>query len=90
MPEVRDRKFNNDFPVETDGGHFIGCTFEGTTLVYGGGEHPKFDECTLEGVNWYFSEGALRTIQFLQLINASPGGPAFVGDLFKPGVYLSN
>jgi hypothetical protein len=89
MPEVRDRKFDAEFPVQTDGGHFIGCTFEGTTLAYGGGEHPKFDQCTLDGVNWYFTGEALRTIQFLQQINASPGGPAFLGDLFRPGAYLS-
>jgi hypothetical protein len=89
MPEVRDRKFDAEIPVQTDAGHFIGCTFEGTVLCYGGGEHPKFDECEMSGVNWYFNDGALRTIQFLQMIHASPGGPAFIGDLFRPGAYLS-
>jgi hypothetical protein len=88
MP-VRDRKFDASTPVRTDGGHFIGCTFESTTLTYGGGEHPKFEQCSLNGVNWHFTGEALRTIQFLQLINASPGGPAFVGELFRPGVLLS-
>ncbi len=89
MSEVRDRKYDAQTPVDTDGGHFIGCTFEGTTLRYGGGEHPKFEQCTFDGVNWYFTDGALRTIQFLQMINASPGGPAFLGDLFREGAYLS-
>ena len=89
MPEVRDRKFNDQFPIQTDDAHFIGCTFEGTTLMYGGNIHPQFEECNFDGVKWYFTDGALRTIQFLQMINASPGGPDFLADLFKPGAYMS-
>jgi hypothetical protein len=89
MGEVRDRRFGDDEPVETDGDRFVGCTFEGTTLQYGGGLHPQFDDCTLTGVNWMFTNAALRTIQFLQMVNASEGGPAFIADLFRPGVYLT-
>jgi hypothetical protein len=88
MVEVRERSFGKE-DVQTDGETFVGCIFEGTTLRYGGGPHPRFERCTLTGVNWHFNDAALRTIQFLQGINASDGGPAFIGDLFRPGVYIS-
>ena len=86
---VRDRSFSESDIIQTDGGHFIGCTFDGSILQYGGGEHPKFEDCTLDEVSWLFNQAALRTIQFLQTINASDGGPAFIADLFKPGNYIT-
>ena len=86
---VRDRSFSADDIVLVDDGTFIGCTFTGTTLHYGGGEHPKFEQCTLDNVGWHFTGAGLRTVQFLQVIASSDGGPAFIAHLFKPGNYIT-
>ena len=86
---VRDRSFSESDIIQSDGGRFIGCTFDGSVLQYGGGEHTRFEQCTLDDVSWLFNEAALRTIQFLQVINGSDGGPAFIADLFKPGNYIT-
>lgn len=88
MEEIKGRTYSNDEVVDVDGMTFADCRFEKVTLRYGGGPHPAFTECDFSGAGWHFSDGALRTIQLLQQINASPGGPKFVADLFKPGVYF--
>ena len=88
MAEIRGRTFDKGASLKVDGDTFVECTFTGTTLKYGGGAHPKFERCTLTGINWYFTDAALRTIQLLQGLNASEGGAAMVGQLFKPGVYI--
>jgi hypothetical protein len=43
----------------------------------------------MDNVNWHFADSALRTIQLLQVINNSDGGPAMIGQLFQPGAYIS-
>ena len=88
MAEYNDRTFGNGEMVETDGNTFNNCRFQGASLVYSGGPHPQFNFCNLENTGWYFKDGALRTIQFLQIINASPGGPNFIGELFQPDKML--
>jgi hypothetical protein len=87
---ARNMEFGPGEVVYTDGGHFIGCTFEGTSLVYSGGKHPRFEDCRLNDVGWAFADHALRTVQFLQTINASPGGPEFLGQLFAPGAMIAD
>jgi hypothetical protein len=89
MAEFDDRTFGNGERVETDGNVFNNCRFQGASLVYAGGEHPQFNFCNLEGSGWYFTGGALRTIQFLQIINNSPGGKEFVASLFVPDQMLT-
>lgn len=89
MDEIRDQTFSGGEPVETDGKAFVDCRFEKVSLRYGGGAHPSFTGCTFGDTGWYFSDGALRTIQFLQQISGSPGGDEFVADLFKPGNYIT-
>jgi hypothetical protein len=88
MAEFNDRTFGSGEMVETDGNIFNNCRFQGASLVYAGGPHPQFNFCNLENTGWYFTEGALRTIQFLQIINASPGGTSFIADLFLPDKML--
>lgn len=87
--EIKDQTFSGE-TVATDGKKFVGCTFSDVTLQYGGGVHPVFDDCRFEGVSWRFADAATRTIQFLQRINASPDGPAFIADLFQPGKYITD
>lgn len=89
MTEFRDRNFSAGEAVETDGNRFIKCRFEGAQLRYGGGTHPYFEDCAFEESGWYFTDAALRTIQFLQGINGSPGGTEFIADIFKPGNYIT-
>jgi len=90
MTEIRDRTFTKDEIVDTDGNTFIGCTFESASLRYAGGEHPLFEECRFENMGWYFTDSALRTIQLLQSLNNSGIADQLVGDLFKPGNYISD
>jgi len=89
MKKVSGKTFSNGEKVETDGKAFVDCRFEKASLVYGGGDHPSFTDCGFGEVGWYFTGGALRTIQFLQQINASPGGADFIADMFKPGQYIT-
>jgi hypothetical protein len=81
--------FANQDRVETDGGTFIDCDFRWAVLLYGGGEHPKFENCTFGDVSWRFEGPALRTIQLLQLMAGSPEGQEFIKDLFQSGKYLT-
>ena len=89
MIEKEGRSFTARDSVATDGVRFIDCRFEGANLVYSGGEHPLFERCAFSNASWEFAGAALRTIQLLQAINASPGGNTLVDELFAPGAYLN-
>lgn len=89
MAEFSDRTFSGD-GVETDGNHFSNCRFENLSLLYSGGPHPQFDNCAFDNTGWFFTDGALRTIQFLQKINAAPGGQEFIASLFQPDTLLAD
>jgi hypothetical protein len=88
MAEIRGRTFGKGSSLKVDGDTFVECTFTDTVLKYGGGAHPKFERCTMTGINWHFTDAALRTIQLLQGLNASESGAVMVSQLFKPGVYI--
>jgi hypothetical protein len=88
MEEVRDRAFGKGEKVQTDGRAFAGCRFEGSQLVYGGGPHPEFVDCTFVDTGWYFEDAALRTIQLLQANGGDEDGRAFIEELFRPGHYI--
>jgi hypothetical protein len=90
MAEISNRVFTGPDPVEADGNHFTGCTFDKVILVYRGGEHPRFDQCTFNGTGWNFAGAALKTIQLLQQIGASQGGETFVAQIFAPGVHFTD
>jgi hypothetical protein len=64
--------------------------FSEALLVYRGGAHPRFDRCSFNSCGWHFAGAALKTIQFLQQINASPGGQTLLADIFRPGAYLED
>lgn len=83
MIEVRDQVFTS--PVDVDDTHFINCRFERSQLRYAGGVHPNFENCTFEGMGWYFTGPALRTIQLLQLQNFNGENQRFIDELFRPG-----
>ena len=87
---ARDMNFAAGDVVYADGGHFINCSFDGATLVYSGGEHPRFEDCRFNASGWAFSDAALRTVQFLQFLNASPEGPEFLAELFAPGKVITD
>ena len=85
--EFRDQCF--DGPVDVDGTHFIGCSFqEGVQLRYGGGPLPRFENCFFAGASWYFHDAALRTIQLLQSQNVDGENQAFIDAIFRPGNLL--
>jgi hypothetical protein len=81
--------FANQDRVEVDGGTFVNCDFRWAILLYAGGEHPKFEDCSFGDVSWRFEGAALRTIQLLQLMSGSDQGQAFIKDLFQSGKYLT-
>ncbi len=89
MEEIVGRTFAGGEVVETDGNTFRDCAFESASLRYGGGSHPTFVDCTFGDIGWYFTDGALRTIQLLQQLGGSPDGSKFIADLFKPGNYIT-
>jgi hypothetical protein len=87
---ARDMTFVNGDRVEVDGGTFVNCNFRWAILLYAGGEHPKFEDCTFGDVSWRFEGPALRTIQLLQLMGGSAEGQEFIKDLFQSGKYLTD
>lgn len=89
MGIARKQTFTNGDIVHTDGGRFIECNFESATLVYEGGIHPAFENCTFGDIGWRFGGPALKTIQFLQTMNMAPRGKEFLDDLFVPGKILT-
>ena len=87
LNEFRDETFNG--PVDVDGNHYVGCSFqEGAQLRYGGGALPRFENCQFAGVSWYFHDAALRTIQLLQSQNMDGENQAFIDGIFRPGNLL--
>jgi hypothetical protein len=76
MTTVVGSQFDNS-KVLLDGNDFTACEFRNCTLIYNGGEmrmsENRFTECL-----WKFGGGALRTIQLLRDIHASPGGKELV------------
>ncbi|HEX6377117.1 MAG TPA: hypothetical protein VFZ91_15505 [Allosphingosinicella sp.] len=84
MTEKRNITFTEKDNVPTDGITFLDCVFERANLIYDGGAHPRFERCRFSNASWEFSGAALRTVQLLQVINASPGGGAFVASLLGP------
>ena len=89
MAETRNKRFADGERVEMDGGHFIDCHFDRASLVYSGGDHPMFENCSFGEVGWRFAGPALQTIQLIQAIGSSPNGRPFVEDLFAPGKILT-
>lgn len=89
MTEIRDQLFVSGQKVEVDGVSFVNCGFEeGVELRYAGGEHPRFEECTIGNAYWFFTDAALRTIQFLQAQNLKGQGQAMLDDMFRAGNYI--
>ena len=84
MTEKRGLTFTERDTVATDGITFLDCRFERATLVYSGGEHPRFERCAFSRATWTFAGAALRTVGLLQAINASPGGELFIAELIGP------
>jgi len=74
--------------VDVDNTRFTDCTFQSAQLRYGGGELPDFINNRFEGVSWYFTDAALRTIQLLQVNANEEGGRALIDQLFAPGYYI--
>ena len=88
MEEVRDHTFGKGERVQTDGRAFTNCRFEAAQLRYGGGEHPRFVDCSMIDTGWYFEDAALRTIQLLQANGNVEGGRQFIEEMFRPGNYI--
>lgn len=55
-----------------DGKHYIDCRFEGTQMVYTGGELPDFTRCTFQNYRMTFEGAAQNTLIMLQAM-AQPG-----------------
>ena len=53
-----------------DGGTFVECTFDGTTLVYFGGKIPEVDRCRLNNVKIEFEGPAKHTVELLRWLIA--------------------
>lgn len=67
--ELRGKTFGAD-RIILDGGRFIECEFNGTTLIYCGGGIPEIDRCRLNGVNFSFEGPAKNTVELLRWLNS--------------------
>jgi hypothetical protein len=56
--------------VILDGGTFVDCAFEGSTLVYFGGGIPEIDRCRLTDVRFEFEGPAKNTVELLRWLRA--------------------
>lgn len=66
--ELKGKKFGAD-RIILDGGRFVECEFDGTTLVYFGGRIPEIDRCRLNKVNFRFEGPARNTVELLRWLN---------------------
>ena len=60
----QDRTFRDE-RVLLDGGCFVRCTFEGSTLVYFGGQIPEMQQCWFHDVKFSFQGPARNTLDLL-------------------------
>ena len=67
--ELKGMTFGSD-RVILDGGRFVECEFNGTTLVYFGGIIPEVDRCRLNGVSFSFEGPAKNTVDLLRWLNS--------------------
>lgn len=63
--------------IRLDGQTFKGCTFNGCTLVFGGGHPPSLVENVFNRCSWKFDGEAANTLAFLAALRAD-GGKEFV------------
>lgn len=80
---VKNKVFGNKERVSLDDREFIGCTFNGCTMVFGGGEVPLIADCSLNGVDFDFEGSALRTVHFCRWLTMVGGKDVVVGYLTR-------
>lgn len=61
----QDRTFTDE-RVLLDGGSFLRCSFEGSTLVYFGGQLPEMQDCRFDDVRFSFEGPAMNTLDLLR------------------------
>ena len=66
---IEDKSFGTD-RIVIDGGSFRQCIFEGSTLVYFGGQIPNMENCDMRGVKFEFGGPAKNTVQLLGWLRA--------------------
>lgn len=66
-----------------DGKDYVDCRFEGTQLVYAGGDLPAFTSCTFQNYRMTFEGAALNTVTMLRAM-ADPGSgfEPLIADIF--------
>ncbi len=62
---IRDRTFG-EVSVGLDGVYYVGCTFNGTTLIHFGGAVGGLDGCTLNKVSFKFEASARPTFEVVK------------------------
>lgn len=65
-----DNQHLRDATIPTDGGSFVGATFERCTLVYSGGVTPDVSGARFMQTRWKFDGAASETLMTLALIEA--------------------
>lgn len=72
--------------VDVDGHTFDHCRFEGAEIIYSGGQHPAFIDCTMTDCTVSFRGPAARTMAWLKVLIGSPLGvvtSAAIRDIFE-------
>jgi hypothetical protein len=61
----RQRSFKDE-RIILDGARFLDCTFEGTTLVFFGGQLPEMQNCSFSDVRFSLEGPAGNTLDLLR------------------------
>lgn len=75
METVENETFDST-SVVVDGKQFTNCTFHDVSLVYSGGDVPRFVDCEFTRVSLAFDDAAAQTMYFLRGMRKSNFGPA--------------
>lgn len=67
MAQFKNKKYKKGDSVVLDGNEYIDCEFNGCTMIYSGGDLPKFSGKTspIAFPIWKFEGAALKTMDFL-------------------------
>ena len=83
MAKIENRNYSQEV-VNLDDNEFVGCTFQGCTLIYRGGTLPKFTNNSMDQCTWNFSGAAEATLRFISgLYQAGEGGRDVVERMFE-------
>ena len=92
LEEVSGKQFGIE-PVDVDGKRFIGCTFDGSNMIYSGKKPFALEHNKFINVKWTLDGSAGEALKFLSIMYREMGDVGKTGveatfDRIKEGTYL--